>query len=83
MPKCKHCRRDTLTGTRSDGTPVLLDAVPLTYTYLETAYPTEGGRVSMSGALVVHDSVCPVLLRQQDAQRRANRARTAQRTEVA
>lgn len=80
MPTCKLCHHDTVTGTRSDGSPVALDAVPLTYTYLETAYPVEGGRVSLSGALVVHEAICPVAIRQRDQQRAQYKA---QRTEVA
>jgi hypothetical protein len=80
MPKCKLCHRATITGTRSDGSPIALDAVPLTYVYLETAYPVEGGRVSLSGALVNHESVCPVALRQHEQQQRTYRTKADTRS---
>ena len=80
MPKCPKCRRDTVTGTRSDGTTLALDMVPNTYAYLEEPWlPVEGGRIGLAMAFVVHEAVCPTLLRQRDDQRTAYRARHAVR----
>lgn len=81
MSRCPHCRHATITGTRSDGTPVVLDLVPNTYLYVDDPWrPVDGGRIVQSVALVAHEAVCPVLVRQREHQRPPA---TAQRQGVA
>lgn len=78
MPKCPACHRDTVTGLRADGTAIALDPSTHTYVFLDddgpAPNPSEGKRIAYSLALVIHEAVCRVRLREEDKMRAQKRA---------